>query len=572
MLAIPELNDLICCHLSPHDLAQCSRVDKTWHSTVLPYLWRDLSSLDNSSDTQRRAFRKLVLDDVLYQKQHAIQDQDLGLENSSTYTQPILAKYRPWVQLLPNPIRLLQSPDDTEQSVAEQSVAEQEPTVDRLLLHLLDQFCTAQISHFLLDYGGFGLNDLEQSMLEVIVPRVLHLSVQASYRGKRGELSRLRHLLARCSTTLEKLSLEVYYKYDDAISVYIGYDEDFDEDLEPETIEPIEWTSLKEFHIRPLGCVGTVQPSKFWEWVYKRCGQVERLEVSAFRRGASSSIRDNIFKYMPNATEITIGSIYGRDSSTIKEDRVANLLSGSQKGWKMVRLAGVARFGVYALKALEKHFLTLEVVHIDHISVDSSGELASIPSSCPNLHTFYYYRSYGTFPADVFADKEPDTGMLKSWACEKTLKVFGARIDGIPRPNQTGGDDAVDTEETQPGQGREIQGRIYDRLARFTNLETLLLGNVPLKPRESPRRRVHVQRNCLEMSLESGLDKLSELGSLKELSVEGLMTKIGLQEVQWMATHWPRLRALYGLDREGDGKEAVEWLEIHHPEIELLRQ
>jgi hypothetical protein len=43
MLDIPELGDMICQLLSPHDLAQCAQVSKRWDSIVTPHLWRDLS-------------------------------------------------------------------------------------------------------------------------------------------------------------------------------------------------------------------------------------------------------------------------------------------------------------------------------------------------------------------------------------------------------------------------------------------------------------------------------------------------------------------------------------------------
>ena len=43
---------------------------------------------------------------------------------------------------------------------------------------------------------------------------------------------------------------------------------------------------------------------------------------------------------------------------------------------------------------------------------------------------------------------------------------------GIPRPDVK--EDEAE-KETYPGQGREMQGRVYDRLARLTNLETLWL-------------------------------------------------------------------------------------------------
>ncbi|KAF9979678.1 hypothetical protein BGZ65_006193, partial [Modicella reniformis] len=112
--------------------------------------------------------------------------------------------------------------------------------------------------------------------------------------------------------------------------------------------------------------------------------------------------------------------------------------------------------------------------------------------------------------------------------------------------------------------------QVYDRLARLTNLETLCLGYEQAGYLNNPR-----QWSCVEMSLESGLDKLSGLKALKELSVSRMGSKIGLKEVQWMTEQWPRLRVIYGLVREEKdyGKDqhgaAVKWLKEYHPEIDL---
>jgi len=73
---------------------------------------------------------------------------------------------------------------------------------------------------------------------------------------------------------------------------------------------------------------------------------------------------------------------------------------------------------------------------------------------------------------------------------------------GIPRPDVK--EDEAE-KETYPGQGREMQGRVYDRLARLTNLETLWLQG------DARYNRCH---GCLEMSLESG-HRLKGLRKLK---------------------------------------------------------
>jgi hypothetical protein len=119
-----------------------------------------------------------------------------------------------------------------------------------------------------------------------------------------------------------------------------------------------------------------------------------------------------------------------------------------------------------------------------------------------------------------------------------------------------------DPEKECPDPGFDLNGRLYDRLARLTHLETLHLGD------KDPDDDLL----DLEMSLESGLHKLAGLRSLKELSVGSSSTKVNVKEVRWMAKHWPKLRVIKGLHEDGDSWEAVEWLRKHHPQIEVLEE
>ncbi|KAG0265938.1 hypothetical protein BGZ95_003168 [Linnemannia exigua] len=56
--------------------------------------------------------------------------------------------------------------------------------------------------------------------------------------------------------------------------------------------------------------------------------------------------------------------------------------------------------------------------------------------------------------------------------------------------------------------------------------------------------------DTLELSLESGLDRLGALKNLEMFGFECLNHRIGRKELDWMAKSWPRLRMMYGLDKE----------------------
>ncbi|KAG0041807.1 hypothetical protein BGZ83_001281, partial [Gryganskiella cystojenkinii] len=55
------------------------------------------------------------------------------------------------------------------------------------------------------------------------------------------------------------------------------------------------------------------------------------------------------------------------------------------------------------------------------------------------------------------------------------------------------------------------------------------------------------QYSCLSLALDAGLGYLAGLGQLEVLKVNRMSHRIRLQEVQWMAEHWPRLRRIEGL-------------------------
>jgi hypothetical protein len=211
------------------------------------------------------------------------------------------------------------------------------------------------------------------------------------------------------------------------------------------------------------------------------------------------------------------------------------------------------------MNTLAKHFSILESVDMDGCETVKSDHLIRMLSSCTRLHTLLcshwrYESNQSPINAKVFVDVD-DTGSLKSWQCENSLKVLKTQITGIPRPDLTG--DIV--AEVYPGQARELHGQVYDRLARLTNLERLQLGTISFKPHS----------DCLEMSLESGLDKLSGLNKLKELNIRGIHTRIGVKEAQWIAEHWLRLRNITGLCENKHNEESKRWLRDNCPEIAL---
>jgi len=401
-----------------------------------------------------------------------------------------------------------------------------------------------------------------QSVLAFTLPRLRSFDIRGSFQGTQSDFFRLKNVLGRCSTPLSYLYVGIDFQRPD---------DDKAMSMEDETAEheSICWTSLKNLALQHSP--DTWDAGLFWSWMWKWCGQVEKLYVDSINKSTPSLVQA-MLAYMPHLHEVTLGntSTINMEPDTqmernivMTDNVVAALLSGSQHGWKAVTLKADAEIGTAAMNALAKHYSTLEELEVDGNCHLPSRDVVQVLKSCAHLRSLLYTDLYSDWAegnsvvnGKEFIDLDPETGLLRPWSCEGSLITLAVKIVGIPRPDLETDGVLV---EAYPGQGREIQGQVYDRLARLTNLETLWFGDYYYSS----------QNECLEVSLESGLNKLAGLKSLKEVGVKGIASNIGVKEVQWMVENWPKLSCIYGLDGYGGDEDAVKWMKENHPRIKV---
>jgi hypothetical protein len=92
----------------------------------------------------------------------------------------------------------------------------------------------------------------------------------------------------------------------------------------------------------------------------------------------------------------------------------------------------------------------------------------------------------------------------------------------------------------------------YDQLGRLTHLKELRIG--------WKTERAFWKYPHLDMSLQSGLGRLSELKALETLDMSKIrLLNFGMPEAQWMVREWPMLKVIQGLkDRYNVADECIE--------------
>ncbi|KAF9123123.1 hypothetical protein BGW39_009249 [Mortierella sp. 14UC] len=217
-----------------------------------------------------------------------------------------------------------------------------------------------------------------------------------------------------------------------------------------------------------------------------------------------------------------------------------------------------------------------------HIEVNVMGILLE---RCPNLKVF-----------DGIQHKiEADYLVERPWVC-RNLESLRCQIVGFNRlmreeetilteigfEVEADGDKARRLEEVAEKHKhcQQQHQAVYDRLASMTLLRTLHLGYKYIRYRREPLDpstrftvggRLYYQGNgpipdTMELSIRSGLDRLSSLTHLEVLDFEGVDHRVNELELEWMACHLPSLQVVGGL------QEHIVVQGFEDPRVEELKQ
>ncbi|KAG0056427.1 hypothetical protein BGZ89_002132 [Linnemannia elongata] len=208
--------------------------------------------------------------------------------------------------------------------------------------------------------------------------------------------------------------------------------------------------------------------------------------------------------------------------------------------------------GPLAAAAIVDNCECLEV--LDIMKRGTSGLLGShlqaILSKATGLRRLRAHRLLAT-------DNISAEGILSSEWATTSLTHVGFKIN-VPRVN----DNMLSNNTDVIQSSRDTQRQVLRRFGQQTNLRMMVIGGMVFTP------AITHQRNCLEMTLESGLDELVNLKDLELLDIRHMDHRVGVPELEWMNQNLPNLRQLIGV-RDSlipPSSEVQQWLQTHRPE------
>lgn len=621
---IPELAEQVGNHLTSHDLTACIRVSKTWNILFTPHLWHTLPPLlvPNESNVYKwpyhphhQGFGLLVREDYDTAQQEL--GHHLGKDNRNNQPLPLLSRNGHLIRVLCLDQYHLLCHTQTVQrfgfreSQPQSSVWStkpgliRDPTALELLYYLLGR-CT-NLTRLRLLGRCLTIEDLEpwRRVVRTGLPGTLtDLTIKLELRLYLGLSSFPPILFSRCPPRLQSLRLDIKrssgFHLREILDPPTRIEEDGDGEPLPhlkklrvtcqdEKPYPPSWPRFLNrcTHLESLR-VTTIDPS--WIHALLACVRLQRLRLGMINSVSLRHLTSALKGGLPDLNSIHLDKT---PSDTTDRD-VVDMLAASHTGWRSIT---IQIMGPLAVQVLIQHCSTLEELDLSMAYGLTSKDMQQILSSSPRLVTFvtlecdyrYLYGANETthILATDFIDADPSSEFLKPWACESSLKVFRAKISGIPRPDITRTfhghpvKNGMLLQEAHSGQSREILHRVYERLGRLTRLERLELGQEDRSVFDEDRSyddpaEVETlddegqQYDCLDMNIRSGLRMLKGLKQLRVLSVVRMATLIGVKEVQWMVKSWPKLKQLDGLNY-GESNEvgAYKWLSEHCPKIQL---
>ncbi|KAF9904573.1 hypothetical protein EC991_002562 [Linnemannia zychae] len=250
------------------------------------------------------------------------------------------------------------------------------------------------------------------------------------------------------------------------------------------------------------------------------------------------------------------------------DEAIAKVIDSSSAGLKRFvftrQLDFGLEFGPRSTLALFRNTATLEFVRMEGAAFFGSKNIQRLLCSAPKLKELNLLRPAWSGCKDDGHIEALD--MVESeWVCTN-LEVFECEIGGIPHPRSTflslSDPGYESTMKDIRERNLDLHRKVYSQLGRLTKLRELKLGSSWSDVYDTHGFRYTRLKDCLEMTLDSGLDLLRPLKELERMGLDEMDVYIGRKELAWMKEHWPKLKSIkYGVPwgEESDLEEEEEY-------------
>ncbi|KAF9352289.1 hypothetical protein BGX34_012225 [Mortierella sp. NVP85] len=191
---------------------------------------------------------------------------------------------------------------------------------------------------------------------------------------------------------------------------------------------------------------------------------------------------------------------------------LSKIMAGMQRITSLKFPCMEGNFGPDCMEPLRSHFSNVKELNLRNDKGLTSSMAQEILSSCSILEVLKVHRIDAT-----------DVAAGRPWVCLR-LKNLAACFRFDPT--------TID----------DLQPLVFDQLSRLLRLEQL---HVDGRPNENGWEYPDFQET-LDLRLEKGLDKLSTIRSLCQISFRNTLQKMTEEEIKWMLQHWPRLSQVRG--------------------------
>ncbi|KAF8959465.1 hypothetical protein BGZ46_001753 [Entomortierella lignicola] len=313
------------------------------------------------------------------------------------------------------------------------------------------------------------------------------------------------------------------------------------------------------------------------------CPHLTSIELD-FNLWGPIYISNESYQLIANALSthcLSLNELELRCNEANNDENVACLINASTSGWRKLKFEEGVIFGPLSSTSLVQHASTLTSLDVIYCGGFASRDIQFLLSNASQLKRFWT-STEGEMIEHSDAELNATDIEQSEWICT-SLEIFGVVINGIPRPDimthQDGSPFIRKAPDMTREKGRALQLTVYRHLGSLTALRELRLGHGErdwgnenkfwVDEDEQTVYDVN-QYECLEMTLDTGLDMLSELKQLEVLDVTLMSHRIGIKEVQWMSENWPKLKKVSGLIYFDEPMpKCATWLQENRPDIEV---